>query len=74
MITKEQVVPLLLPACPPCAEGRKAHRNFYGGEERLYIDLGELADHLLAVDEQARRSAFAAVLDTDDALHRQGEE
>jgi hypothetical protein len=45
MITKEQVMPLFLSACPSFAPGWENYRASYPDEGLLYVDMGELAHH-----------------------------
>ena len=61
-----------MPALPLPSGGE--HREFYGGEGLLYVTVGEFAGQLIDLYEQARRSALAAVFDTVEDLHREGEE
>jgi hypothetical protein len=61
MITKEQVMPLLLESCPSFLERWKEHRTFYEDEELLYVDLGEFAHHVAELQRTHRIEEFPAV-------------
>jgi hypothetical protein len=74
MITKEQVMPLLLKACPSFAERWKVHLLFYKEEELLYIDLGEFADHLIDLYNQALTQEFPAVFSRVEEFYTEGDE
>ena len=73
MITKEQVMPLFLEACPSFTERWKDHRAFYGDDHLLYIDLGELAHHLIELHKSNRTDEFAAVFEVIERLHLDGD-
>ena len=51
-----------------------ASRRYYGEEELLYIDLGEFADHLIDLYNQAQTQEFPAVFSTVEELHTEGDE
>jgi hypothetical protein len=71
MITKEQVIPLLLNASPSFTERWKAHRAFYE-EELLYPGLGEFAHHLVELHKANRIDEFPAVFNVIERMHLEG--
>ncbi|MFN2455590.1 MAG: hypothetical protein ABR577_15375 [Pyrinomonadaceae bacterium] len=73
MITKEQVMPLFLEACPSFTEKWKEHRAFYEGEDLLYVDLGEFAHHLVELHKENRTDEFPAVFEVIERLHLEGD-
>ena len=73
MITKEQVMPLFLEACPSFIEKWKEHRAFYEGEDLLYVDLGEFARHLVELYKLNRTDEFPAVFEVIERLHLEGD-
>jgi len=73
MITKEQVMPLLLDACPSFSKRWEEHRAFYEDEELLYIDLGEFAHHLVELQKGHRTEEFPAVFRIIERLHLEGD-
>lgn len=73
MITKAQVMPLLVEACPSFSETWKEHRDYWGEEELLYIDLGEFAQHLVNLYVSGRSEEFAPVFNVVERLHNKGD-
>jgi hypothetical protein len=73
-ITKEQVMPLLLEACPSFTERWEEHRAFYDDEDLLYIDLGEFAHHLVKLHKTNQTGEFPAVFDVIERLHLDGDD
>jgi hypothetical protein len=75
MITKEQVMPLLLVACPSFSKRWEEHRLFYeaGDEQLLYIDLGEFASHLVELHKAGRVEEFPAAFQIIERLHLEGD-
>jgi hypothetical protein len=73
MITKEQVLPLLLESCPSFSDRWEEHRAFYKDEELLYLDLGEFAHHLVELQRTHRIEEFPAVFDVIERLHLEGD-
>jgi len=73
MITKEQVVPLLLEACPSFTEKWEEYSAFYGNEYLLYIDFGECAHHLVELHKANRTDEFPAVFEVIERLHLEGD-
>jgi hypothetical protein len=72
MITKDQVVPLLLEACPSFQSAWNDHRQYYG-EEILYVVLGDFASHLLQLHRQSQTEVFPAVAQLIERLHIEGD-
>jgi hypothetical protein len=58
MITKEQVMPLLLGSCPSFSDKWEEHRAFHKDEYLLYVDLGEFARHLVELQRTHRIEEF----------------
>ena len=73
MINKEQVMTILLNACPSFSELWKEHRAYYGDEELLYIDLGEFAHHIVDLYMKNQTEEFAAIFDAIEKLHVEGD-
>ena len=75
MITKEQVMPLLLVACPSFSKRWEEHLAFYQDqdEQLLYIDLGEFARHLVELHKAHRVEEFPAVFQAVESLHLEGD-
>ncbi len=73
MITKEQVMPLFLRACPSFTAKWEEHRAYYDNEDLLYIDLGEFAHHLIELHKTNQTEELPAVFDVIEKLHIEGE-
>ncbi len=73
MITKEQVMPLLLEACPSFTEKWREHRAFYEDEDLLHVDLGEFAHHLVELHKSNRTGECPAVFEVIERLHLEGD-
>ena len=73
MITKEQVMLLLLNACPSFSKRWEEHRAFYEDEELLYVDLGEFAHHLVELQQTGRTEEFPAVFEIIESMHLEGD-
>ena len=73
MITKEQVMPLLVAACPSFSKKWDEHRAYYEGLELLYVDLGEFAGHLVELQKANRTEEFRAIFDIIERLHLEGD-
>jgi hypothetical protein len=65
---------LLLEACPSFREKWEEHRASYKCETLLYLDLGELARHLVALYHTGQIQEFPAVFALVERLHPQGDE
>lgn len=66
MISKDQVVPLLIEACP-------SYRLPAGDGESLYVMLGDYAHHLLKLHRQNETEVFPAVAKVIERLHVEGD-
>jgi len=73
MITKEQVMLLLLNACPSFSKRWKEHQSFYRDDELLYVDLGEFACHLVELKAANRTEEFQAIFDIIERLLVEGD-
>lgn len=76
MIVKEQVMPLLLTACPSFTDRWNNYQNSFKApldEPLLYIDLEEFASHLIELLGKERVEEFADVFDVVERLHLEGE-
>jgi hypothetical protein len=69
MITKEQVIPLLLEACPSF----KKHWEKFDDKDLLYVALGEFARHLLQLQLLGQIETFKAVGIMIEHLHLEGD-
>ncbi|HEU0175738.1 MAG TPA: hypothetical protein VFV58_15860 [Blastocatellia bacterium] len=74
MITKEQVMPLLLNDCPSFSENWREHLALYGDEQLITMDLGAFADHIIDLYEQNQTQEFPAVFDSIERLHIEGDD
>lgn len=72
MITKQQVVPLLLEACPSFRPVWEEHLHD-DGEEILYVALGDFARYLLELFQAGKTEAFPAVAQAIERLHLEGD-
>jgi hypothetical protein len=72
MITKEQVMPLLLNACPSFTEKWAKHSAYWEDENLLYIDLGQFAHHLIELHKGNQIVEFPAVFEVVEKLHLEG--
>lgn len=73
MMTKEQVMPLLLNACPSFSKKWEEHRALYEDEELLYVDLGEFAHHLVELLTTNCTEEFPAVFEIIERMHLEGD-
>ena len=73
MITKEQVMPLFLAACPSFLPAWEEYRASNPDEGLLYIDMGELAHHMVDLIKSNQTSEFPAVFDVIERLHIEGD-
>src|SRR5882724_6209517 len=73
MIRREQVMPLLLNACPSFSKRWEGHRAIYEDEELLYVDLGEFAHHLVELLKSNCTEEFAAVFEIIERMHLEGD-
>lgn len=72
MITKEQVMPLFLQACPSFA-AKLGDRGF-NDKNSLYTDLGNLAHHIVELHETNQTSELPAVFEVIERLHLDGDD
>ena len=73
-MTNDQVMPLLLSACPSFSTRWEEHRAFYEDEQLLYIDLGEFAHHLIELEKANRTEEFPAVFEIIERMHVDGDD
>ncbi len=74
MIDRDAVMPLLLEACPSFAEPWAAYRSTEPDVAGLlYLDLGELARHLVELLKQRKTSELGAVFAAVERLHLEGD-
>jgi hypothetical protein len=75
MITKQDVMPALLGACPGFAPTWAEHLKWWGNEERgIFNDTAELATYVVLSYERGDTSEFTAVFDTVERILRDGDE
>jgi hypothetical protein len=72
MITQEQVMPLLLEACPSFTEKWEECSSVSGEEQLLYLDLAEFARHLVEMHSTNQTGEFSAVFGTVEGFHLEG--
>ena len=72
MIAKEQVIPLLLEACPSFQASYDEHLKDNDGE-LLYVALSGFARHLLRLYQQKQTQNFPAVGRLIERLHIEGD-
>jgi hypothetical protein len=66
MITREQVIPMLIEVCP-------SFRATSADESLLYVSLGDFARHLLLLHRQGRTEEFPAVAKVIERLQVEGD-
>ena len=71
MIEANQVLDMLVQACPTFAAARDEHVAEYGNDV-LYVAAGEFAHHLLALRLEDATSCFAQVGATIERIHADG--
>ena len=74
MITKEQVMPLLLDACPSFTEKWQKHLAYWDGKNLLYNDLSEFNAHLFELHKNKQVEEFPEVFDVVEKLHLEGDD
>jgi hypothetical protein len=74
MITKEQVMPILLSACPSFTGKWAEHSAYREDENLLYIDLGEFSRHLVELHKANQVEEFPVVFDAIEKLHYEGDD
>lgn len=75
MIKKDEMLPMLVEACPSFADKWQKHKNEYEGEENYlpYVALGEFARHLIKLEKQNQTNEFENVFELVERLHLEGE-
>jgi hypothetical protein len=74
VIAKEQVMPLLLEACPSFRASWNAYRaEPEYDDDLLYLHLGEFARHLVGLMKAGATEEFPAVFDLVENLHLDGD-
>ncbi len=71
MIETNQVLDMLVQACPTFAAARDEHIAEYGNDV-LYVAAGEFAHHLLALHLEDATSCFSQVGATIERMHTDG--
>jgi hypothetical protein len=75
MIRREQVIGLLLEACPSYNLRWETYRNAPEFDvELLYVHLGDFADHVIDLLERDERSEFPAFIQVLERLHLDGDD
>lgn len=69
MIKQEQVMPLILKACPSFQESWEKSDN----KDLLYVVMGDLACHLLSLYRDNRTEEFPAVCELVERFHLEGD-
>lgn len=69
MIKKEDVISLLIDACPSFKEPLEKSDN----EDLLYVVMGDLASHLLVLYRQKTTEEFASLCNVIERLHTDGD-
>jgi hypothetical protein len=72
MISKTQVIPMLLEACPSFRTAWDEHRTEYG-DDLLYVALGDFARHLLHLHQHDQTESFTAVAGVVERFHIEGD-
>ena len=70
MITRDQVTPLLLEACPSFVESWEKRDD----QDLLYILMGDLAHHLLLLFQQGDIGEFKPVCEVIERFHLEGDD
>ncbi len=76
MITNDEVMTLLLHACPSFAGPWRAHveSEYSGGDEQLlYVDLGAFARHVVDLYDGGRIEELRPVFEVVELLHKEGD-
>ncbi len=77
VITKSEVMPLLVTACPSYADRfqRYVAENYNNTDERLvYLELGDFAKHLCELLESGNTSELPGVFAAIEVLHNDGDD
>ena len=75
MILKEEILPMLVKACPSFNNKWQEHKQEYNDEEDFlpYIALGDFARHLIELHQQNSISEFEEVFEVIEKLHNEGD-
>jgi len=74
VITRDQVMPMLLAACPSFEQPWNDYvSDPTYDEELLYIHLGEFARHMVSLQKAGHTAEFKAVFGVTEALHLEGD-
>ena len=73
MITREQVMPMLINACPSFSEKWQEVSTYYEHEDLVYVYLGEFAHHLIHLLNGNQTEEFPAIFDVIERLHIEGD-
>lgn len=73
MIQQNEMLPMLVEACPSFAEKLREHREFFE-EEINYAELGEFAHHLIDLYKQNQTDEFAKIFDVIERFHIEGDD
>ena len=69
MITKEQVIPMILKACPSYQEAWDKEED----QDLLYVAMGNLARHILAMYKDGKIDEFGSLCQVIEVLHLEGD-
>ena len=72
MIEQNQVMPLLLRACPSFEEDWSTFLAEHGDEPLLYVSAGDFARHLLSLYRAGRVQELLPVVDAIERMHYEG--
>ena len=76
MIEKEQMLPMLVEACPSFSDKWLKHKQEYENEEAFlpYVALGEFSRHLIELHQQNLTGEFEKVFPVVEKLHIEGDD
>jgi hypothetical protein len=76
MLAKDDMMPVLLDACPSFAPTWQEFLAYWRGENDLpvYVALGDLAHHLIGLVERGETNELPAVFRVVERWHREGDE
>ncbi len=72
MIKQNEMLPMLVEACPSFADKLREHRETF--EEINYAELGAFAHHLVDLYEQNQTDEFIKVFDVIERFHIEGDD
>ena len=73
MIVKEEVIPLLLRACPSFKPVLDKWINDEDYTPSVYLDLGEFARHIVHLYQNSKTDEFLPVFNVIEGLHTEGD-